>query len=1175
MSDKRILVKMRPSTALAADSRANVRPLRVPVNGEAAPLGLGAEPAWYIAELPEEQQTPWDTAHARVADQLGVAESDILFVEPDLVHDVFLDDGDRAVTRTDFAVGEDCRAVGQDKNHKKGFTDRSGWHLEDEFTELASARRAVEFSERRTRIAHFDTGYFAQQITAPKNLRRDLERNFVDGPANRDDATDPDNRRFLLDNSGHGTGTISILAGKEWAKSNGEPMGAAPEADIVPLRVADSVVLLRTSAFARALDYAVDIGCDVGSMSMGGLASRAWLESVDRAYLGGFCLVAAAGNCVNGLPTRHVVYPARFGRVIAACGVMANHRPYAGLSGLKTLEGNFGPDRVMSHAISAYTPNIWWAKFGCTDAVRENGEGTSSATPQIAAAVALWFEKFKDRLPRDFRRVEAVRHALFSSAKQKGEESKLGQGVIQALKALEIAPLLNRPQTPSDSISFAFLRVLTGLGITEAPLREAMFNLEIVQRYMSDPELQALVPDPDAKEALKPAKLGKVLEALIEDSKSSLALRRHLARRHSVVMKKAPRRTEASSAVVPAVLPACDTAPALLTPTYRRLRVYASDPSLSTRLESVKLNTATLDVRWEPLKPGPAGEYVEVVDVDAAGTKYDPVDLDDPRLLAQNGWAPSEANPQFHQQMTYAVAMVTISHFERALGRPVLWRPRLKEGDFDDSVFVQQLSIRPHALHQANAFYSPRDVALQFGYFEAGIDEPGAQMPGSRVYTCLSHDIIAHETTHAILDGMHRRFIEATNIDMPALHEGFSDIVALFQHFTMRERLQREIGRTRGDLASESALGSLAVQFGTATGKHGALREAIGRLDEKGVWKRLAPDPAELQRRLSPHGRGAILVAAVFDAYLAIYQSRVADLLRIYTQGTGVLPDGAIHPDLVNRLANEAAKAAEQVLTMCIRALDYLPPVDVTFFDFLRALITADFDFVPEDPHHYRVAFVEAFRARGIYPLATELGEPDALRTLSVDTVRWDTFKAGQRPPQVVQTYVRIVEQLREYADKSVYCASREELFELTREWRRKLHRMLKNAFRTSPGFVKDLGLDPKISTFEVHALRRASRTSDDGRNVRQLFVALTQVRTVPASGDRPAFEMRGGSTIVVDLASTEVLYRIYKNVNSVPRSARAAAFALVNAKDPVRALMLGANDEPFAALHSFLGAEE
>src|SRR5262249_16820529 len=147
--------------------------------------------------------------------------------------------------------------------------------------------------------------------------------------------------------------------------------------------------------------------------------------------------------------------------------------------------------------------------------------------------------------------------------------------------------------------------------------------------------------------------------------------------------------------------------------------------------------------------------------------------------------------------------------------------------------------------------------------------------------------------------------------------------------------LELEIARTRGDLETESILGSLAVQFGKAMGGRGALREAIGAFDKSGTWRRLPADPAELQRRLIPHARGAILVAAVFDPFLAIYKTRSQDLLRIYTSGTGILPTGSIHPDLVRRLADEATRSADHVLAMCIRALDYLPPVDVTFFEYL------------------------------------------------------------------------------------------------------------------------------------------------------------------------------------------------------------------------------------------------
>jgi hypothetical protein len=91
----------------------------------------------------------------------------------------------------------------------------------------------------------------------------------------------------------------------------------------------------------------------------------------------------------------------------------------------------------------------------------------------------------------------------------------------------------------------------------------------------------------------------------------------------------------------------------------------------------VAIGEITIGIRWERnLQPGPIGEYIEVVDADpATGVFYRPVDLDDARILAQHGLAPSERNPQFHQQMVYAVAMTTINHFEQALGRVALWPP--------------------------------------------------------------------------------------------------------------------------------------------------------------------------------------------------------------------------------------------------------------------------------------------------------------------------------------------------------------------------------------------------------------------------------------------------------------------------------------------------------------------
>jgi hypothetical protein len=469
--------------------------------------------------------------------------------------------------------------------------------------------------------------------------------------------------------------------------------------------------------------------------------------------------------------------------------------------------------------------------------------------------------------------------------------------------------------------------------------------------------------------------------------------------------------------------------PDVRAPLVRTLRGFAFDPSLSLRLDTAVINAMTYRVPWEELEPGPVGEYVEVIDVDpTCDVIYVPVNLSHPHILATDGLEPSESNPQFHQQMVYAVAMTTIRNFERALGRKILWSPRriARDGHIGEE-YVRRLRIHPHALREANAYYSPAKKALLFGYFNAEPLNPAVQAPGSTVFTCLSHDIVAHETTHAMLDGLHGSYTLDTNRDVLAFHEAFADIVALFQHFSFPDVLRHQIARTRGNLESQNLLGQLAQEFGLAIGGYGALREAIGVTDRvTGQWSLRTPDPADYETVVEPHARGAILVAAVFDAFLAIYKSRIADLLRIATDGRGVLPAGAIHPDLVARLADEASKSAAHVLRMCIRALDYCPPVDVTFGDFLRAVISADVDLVPDDREHYRVAFIEAFRARGIHP--------EGVRTLSVENLVYGPGEAaGLTAGGLGAQFAALATFLREFREVLAYTTSRAEVFALTR----------------------------------------------------------------------------------------------------------------------------------------------
>ena len=394
--------------------------------------------------------------------------------------------------------------------------------------------------------------------------------------------------------------------------------------------------------------------------------------------------------------------------------------------------------------------------------------------------------------------------------------------------------------------------------------------------------------------------------------------------------------------------------PGIQRPSRRPLKIYAFDPGL----RRIPGNITVVDVVNEPLTPGPVGRLVRVIDYDAgAGSYYAPVDLDDPAVLVQRGLDPSDSDPRFHQQMVYAVTMKVIENFERALGRPLRFRGN------------RQLTVLPHAFEGENAFYDPDTLSVHYGYFAADRVDPGPNLPGQTVFTCLSHDIVAHETTHAVIDRLRDRFNDPTNRDVLAFHEGLADVVAIFQHFTFPDVLRHEIKITRSELNRPNRLLELAQQFGYATGSGQALRTATELDDHK-------PDPRLYDEVLEAHDRGSILVAAVFDAFFQIYRNRMTDLLRAATGGSGILPQGELQADLLSLTAREASAAAQDVLTMCLRAFEYLPPVDVTFGDYLRAVVTADFELNPRDEFQRRASFIDAFRTRGIYaPAVASLAE--------------------------------------------------------------------------------------------------------------------------------------------------------------------------------------------------------
>jgi hypothetical protein len=304
-----------------------------------------------------------------------------------------------------------------------------------------------------------------------------------------------------------------------------------------------------------------------------------------------------------------------------------------------------------------------------------------------------------------------------------------------------------------------------------------------------------------------------------------------------------------------------------------------------------------------------------------------------------------------------------------------------------------------------------------------------------------------------------------------------------------------------------------------------ALRSALGS----------PRDPQELDRLFEPHLRGAILVAAVFDAFFSAYSRRMADLLRIARPG-GMGPTAELGVELANRLATEAAKTAEHFLNMCLRALDYCPPVDITFGDFLRAVITADMDLIADDDRGYRQDLIDAFRARGIRP-----GE--AL-SYSEEALRWDN------PPPARQGKMKCeglrFDVMHETSPADLAANAR-----------------LLHAFGERYHGLFHLKKDRSI---EVASFHPVARVGPDGQLKFQVVAELLQQEEEPVYPDRrkPTFVHRGGVTLVLNGEDGSVRYAIYKRLASNVRRNSQRAFwhrwrassadAYLEDNDPLRA---------------------
>jgi hypothetical protein len=400
-------------------------------------------------------------------------------------------------------------------------------------------------------------------------------------------------------------------------------------------------------------------------------------------------------------------------------------------------------------------------------------------------------------------------------------------------------------------------------------------------------------------------------------------------------------------------------------PVHRVLRIYTQDPGALRSDGAV----TELTVPWEPLAPGPSGQIFVVRDVHRpTGDVWAPVDLDDVRVAAERGMSPSTTNPQFAQQMSYAVAMATYERFRAALGRLPEFSPEVCRRSPKG-----RIELRPHWDADDNAYYEPAEGAICFGYVTSSSQSAGGTQEGAYVFTCLSHDVIVHEVAHAMLDGMRPHLMKPSNPDVAAFHEGFADLVALLMRFAYKEVVRRGLEESKDLTLDSTILTAMARQWGRTDGD--------GLLPLRRILFNQGPpdEPVRKDHRYDPgkehHDLGGVLVAAVFEAINRIFRKKTTTLRKIGAQSPGT------RDHLIELLTSEASRLAREFLNIVIRAVDYCPPMDLTFGEFLRAVVTADWVTVPDDPHHYREALVLAFRRYGI----TVPGVPD----LSEEALLW------------------------------------------------------------------------------------------------------------------------------------------------------------------------------------------
>jgi len=212
-------------------------------------------------------------------------------------------------------------------------------------------------------VAILDTGC---DLTHP-----DLKERIVSGRNFTND--DNGNPNVFRDYNGHGThvaGTIAAI------QNNSGVVGAAPEANLLIIKVLDKNGSGQYEWIINGINYAIQQKVDIISMSLGGPEDVPELhEAIQKAVANNILVVCAAGNEGDGsASTNEFDYPGSYNEVISVGAVDLSRNPSRFSNSNNEVDLVAPGEKILSTYLNG--------KYAVLS-------GTSMATPHVSGAMAL------------------------------------------------------------------------------------------------------------------------------------------------------------------------------------------------------------------------------------------------------------------------------------------------------------------------------------------------------------------------------------------------------------------------------------------------------------------------------------------------------------------------------------------------------------------------------------------------------------------------------------------------------------------------------------------------------------------------------------------------------------------------------------------------------------------